>query len=108
MLGIMNKLPMVVAGVHEGKNEICARVGYFKLGINLGMERPTPLQVRQAVEKVFADDVYRKKVKELALEFSRYDAYERCSQYISRVAGKARERRPYMSMNSILPTGSSL
>lgn len=35
MLGIENKLPLVVAGVHEGKNEICARIGYFKYGINL-------------------------------------------------------------------------
>jgi UDP:flavonoid glycosyltransferase YjiC (YdhE family) len=30
LLGIKHNLPMVVAGVHEGKNEICARVGYFK------------------------------------------------------------------------------
>ena len=89
MLGIMNKLPMVVAGVHEGKNEICARVGYFKLGINLGMERPTPLQVRQAVEKVFADNVYRTNVRELAREFSKYDAYERCGRYISSVGKRA-------------------
>jgi len=49
------------------------------------MERPTPLQVRQAVEKVFADNVYRTNVKELAREFSKYDAYERCSRYISSV-----------------------
>ena len=52
MLGIENKLPMVVAGVHEGKNEICARVGYFKLGINLKTEKPTITQIKKAVEKV--------------------------------------------------------
>jgi UDP:flavonoid glycosyltransferase YjiC (YdhE family) len=40
MLGIENHLPLVVGGVHEGKNEINARVGYFKLGINLGTEKP--------------------------------------------------------------------
>ena len=38
MLGVENNLPMVVAGIHEGKNEICARVGFFKLGINLKTE----------------------------------------------------------------------
>jgi UDP:flavonoid glycosyltransferase YjiC (YdhE family) len=42
LLGIQHKLPLVVAGVHEGKNEICARIGYFKLGINLKTETPTP------------------------------------------------------------------
>ncbi|MEO8406423.1 MAG: glycosyltransferase, partial [Chitinophagaceae bacterium] len=35
MLGIENELPQVVAGIHEGKNEINARIGYFKLGVNL-------------------------------------------------------------------------
>jgi len=107
MLGIMNKLPMVVAGVHEGKNEICARVGYFKLGINLGMERPTPLQVRRAVEKVFADDVYRRNVKELAREFSKYDAYERCSKYISSVGKKANANSYRATDNSyVIPFSS--
>jgi UDP:flavonoid glycosyltransferase YjiC (YdhE family) len=32
LLSIQNQLPMVVAGVHEGKNEINARVGYFQTG----------------------------------------------------------------------------
>lgn len=90
LLGIMNKLPMVVAGVHEGKNEICARVGYFKLGIDLHTERPTPTQVRLAVEKVFASGGYRKKVRELAKEFAKYDAYERCSKHMAAVASMRR------------------
>ena len=37
---IMNELPMVVGGKYEGKNEICARAGYFGIGINLKTERP--------------------------------------------------------------------
>lgn len=56
------------------------------------------------MEKVFADDVYTRKVNELAQEFSRYDAYERCSRHISSVV---RGRGTYMSMNSILPIGRS-
>ena len=35
MLSIENEVPMVVAGIHEGKNEINARIGYFGLGVNL-------------------------------------------------------------------------
>jgi len=41
------------------------------------------------VEKVFADDVYRTNVRELAREFSKYDAYERCSKFISSVGKRA-------------------
>jgi UDP:flavonoid glycosyltransferase YjiC (YdhE family) len=73
LLGIQNELPMVVAGIHEGKNEICARVGYFKLGIDLNTETPTPEQIRNAVNKVMADQEYAEKVKELAEEFGHYD-----------------------------------
>lgn len=47
MQSIVNKLPMVVAGIHEGKNEICARVGYFKLGINLRTENPKPEKIKK-------------------------------------------------------------
>ena len=32
LLAIDHALPMVAAGINEGKNEICARIGYFKLG----------------------------------------------------------------------------
>jgi MGT family glycosyltransferase len=83
MLGIENKLPMVVAGVHEGKNEINARIGYFKLGVNLGTEKPTPAQIKAAVEKVMADPSYRKNVKELSKEFSKYDPYALCALYVA-------------------------
>ncbi|MER3470210.1 MAG: hypothetical protein C4330_02475 [Chitinophagaceae bacterium] len=47
MLGIQNELPLVVAGIHEGKNEINARIDFFKLGINLQTETPTPVQMKK-------------------------------------------------------------
>jgi UDP:flavonoid glycosyltransferase YjiC (YdhE family) len=94
MLGIMNKLPMVVAGVHEGKNEICARVGYFKLGINLRTERPTPRQVQDAVNRIIMDDEYRTNVKELAAEFARFNPCERSARYIAGLAKKGGAKEP--------------
>jgi len=83
MLGIENKLPLVVAGVHEGKNEICARVGYFKLGINLKTEKPTAGQLKTAVEKVLTDTSYKENVKELAKEFAAYDPNALTATYIA-------------------------
>ena len=84
-LSIENNLPMVTAGVHEGKNEICARVGYFNLGINLKTERPTPEQIRKSVEQIIANDMYRKNVTALSKEFSRYDPLELCEHYVQQV-----------------------
>ena len=76
LLGIQHQLPMVVAGVHEGKNEICARIGYFKLGINLKTETPSPEELRMAVKQVIADTIYGENVKKLAGEFRQYNPYE--------------------------------
>jgi MGT family glycosyltransferase len=83
MLGIENRLPMIVAGIHEGKSEINARVGYFKLGINLRTEWPTPRQLKQAVELIMNDDLYKDNVTRLAKEFSEYKPNELCAEYLA-------------------------
>jgi UDP:flavonoid glycosyltransferase YjiC (YdhE family) len=88
MLGIENKLPMVVAGVHEGKNEICARVGYFKLGINLKTERPSAERIKKAVEKVLRNPTYRKNVQRLSKEFRQYHPGELGASYIGALFNK--------------------
>lgn len=85
MLSIQNKLPMVVAGVHEGKNEICARVGYFKLGINLKTEKPTPDQLKQAVAKIAESKEYKKNVTRLSTEFMEYNPNELCERYVETI-----------------------
>ncbi len=85
MLSIENQLPMVTAGVHEGKNEICARVGYFKLGINLKTEQPSPEQIIMAVNEVMTNDVYKNNIENLGKEFKQYNANELCLQYVQAV-----------------------
>jgi MGT family glycosyltransferase len=85
MLAIENKLPLVVAGIHEGKNEINARIGYFELGINLNTEKPAPAQLKMAVEQVLANNMYKKNVEKLSKEFATYNPQELCEQYIYEV-----------------------
>ncbi|WP_114937456.1 glycosyltransferase [Mucilaginibacter endophyticus] len=82
LLGIKNRLPMVAAGLFEGKAEICARVGYFKYGIDLKTERPTPDEIRNAVVNVIADPVYKNNITALADEMEQYDARELCAKYL--------------------------
>ncbi len=85
MLAIENQLPMVVAGVHEGKNEINARIGYFNLGINLKTETPSPAALRAAVETIFAEKMYRGNVIKLRQEFEQYEPYSLCEKYINEI-----------------------
>jgi UDP:flavonoid glycosyltransferase YjiC (YdhE family) len=101
MLGIENELPMVVAGVHEGKNEICARIGYFNLGINLSTEKPTPLQIKNGVEKILADTMYKTNVERLSKEFNRYNPGELCARYITAVLSRPEKNRTAVIVNDV-------
>lgn len=85
MLGIQNKVPMVVAGIHEGKVEINARIGYFELGINLGTEKPTLAQIKKAVNKVLGTSKYKHNVTKLAKEFTNYNPNKLCAYYIAKL-----------------------
>lgn len=85
LMGIKHQLPMVVAGIHEGKLEINARVGYFKLGINLQTEKPTADQIKQQVEAVFANPSFKENVVQLGKEFKQYDPNVLCAGYVAEV-----------------------
>jgi len=90
MQGVCNKLPLLVAGVDEGKNEICARIGYFKYGINLKTQNPTAEQVRKGLNQLLSDSSYRENINRLSREFENYDTLKLCSGYIAQVAGRVR------------------
>ncbi len=67
-------VPLVAAGQTEEKPEICARVQWAGVGINLKTKMPTPVQVRDAVKKILASSHYRQKAQLLQAEIARYDA----------------------------------
>jgi UDP:flavonoid glycosyltransferase YjiC (YdhE family) len=85
LLSIQHSVPMVVAGMHEGKNEINARVGFFELGINLGTEKPSAAQVKKAVDTVLLKTKYTENVKRLCCEFRRYKPEEICAKHVARL-----------------------
>jgi MGT family glycosyltransferase len=83
LLSIKNKLPMVAAGVHEGKNEVCKRIDYFSIGIDLQTEIPTPEAIREAVEKVVSDAAYKENITMLSEEFATYNPEKLCADYMA-------------------------
>ena len=85
LLAIDHALPMVAAGINEGKNEICARIGYFKLGINLNTEKPSAEQIKNAVDTVLPDPQYKKNVGRLRDEFRSYDTSKLAADLILNV-----------------------
>lgn len=82
LLSLNYGVPILAAGKHEGKNEIVARIGYFKLGVNLGTETPTPKQITQGVKEVWRNPRYKQNLARLRGEFAQYDPNALSERYI--------------------------
>ena len=73
LAAFLHGVPVVGAGKREGKNDVNARVGYNKLGVDLRTERPKPAAIRRAVQTVLDDPAYRRNVAKLRAELHAYD-----------------------------------
>lgn len=72
-LALANGIPLVTAGQTEEKPEICARVQWTGVGIDLKTSTPTPMQVRNAVMKILSSSQYRQQAKQFKAEIASYD-----------------------------------
>ena len=71
---LVHGVPVVVAGVTEGKNEVAARVAWSGAGINLRTETPTPDQIREAVRALLDVPTYRDRARDLQSRYAQHDA----------------------------------
>lgn len=81
MLSLKHKLPMVTAGLNEGKIEICARIGYFKYGIDLKTETPAAKAIYDAATEIMENEIYKINVSRISDELSGYHSNELCADY---------------------------
>jgi UDP:flavonoid glycosyltransferase YjiC (YdhE family) len=73
LAAFLHGVPVVAAGKREGKNDINARVGYNKLGIDLRTENPKPAAIRKAVTAVLNDPTYTTNVAALRAELQAHN-----------------------------------
>lgn len=73
-LALANGVPLVTAGQTEEKPEICARVQWTGVGIDLKTSTPTPMQIRDAVMKILGSSQYRQRTLRFKAEIAQYDA----------------------------------
>ena len=66
-------VPIVAAGTSEDKNEICARIEWSGVGINLHSKRPSVSKIRRAVLEVLHKKRYRTRARELQKKFESLD-----------------------------------
>ncbi len=77
LAAIRHGVPVVAAGKTEGKNDINARIGHNRLGVDLRKERPKPASIHAAVVRVLADPTYSANVGALRAELESYDPMAR-------------------------------
>lgn len=73
LAAFLHGVPVVGAGKREGKNDINARIGYNKLGIDLRSEHPKPAAIRKAVRRLLDDPTYTQKVADLRAELQSFE-----------------------------------
>ena len=83
LLSLSNGVPVVGAGVREGKNDINARIEHFGVGVNLRTETPTAPQVARAVDRVLAEPSFRRRAQEVRNELARYQPLEIIDEYFA-------------------------
>ena len=81
-IAIAHGIPLIVAGETEDKMEVAARVEWAGAGINLRKQRPTSIEIRQAVNEVLTNPCYREKAKSLQVDFAKYDALTRTCELL--------------------------
>jgi UDP:flavonoid glycosyltransferase YjiC (YdhE family) len=79
-------VPLVVAGKSEDKADVCARVEWAKVGINLKTKTPTPQQISAAVKKVLIDPTYKANAKAIQAEMAQYDGPNTAVDLLERLA----------------------
>lgn len=85
-VALANGIPLVAAGTTEDKPEVCARIEWSGVGINLKTQTPTPTQVKDAVKEILASSNYRQKAQSLQAEIARYDAPTLAAKLLEQLA----------------------
>lgn len=76
-MALAHGVPMVAAGKTEDKAEICARIAWAGVGLNLKTDSPEPGQIQQAVLHVLAASIYRQNAQRLGNQRRNHPAADR-------------------------------
>ncbi len=92
-MALAHGVPLVAAGKSEEKAEVCARIGWSGVGINLKTHRPTPTQIRSAVRRVLNESHYHIRARRIQQDIARSDAGSTAAALLERLAAT---RRPVL------------
>jgi MGT family glycosyltransferase len=85
-LALAHGVPLVAAGETEEKPEICARIAWAGVGINLKTKSPGPAQVRMAVNTLLRDPSYRQRAQAIQADFAQHNAPCEAAELLEQLA----------------------
>jgi UDP:flavonoid glycosyltransferase YjiC (YdhE family) len=89
LLSLSKGVPVLAAGIREGKNDINAHVAYFGVGIDLHTESPKPNDIRRGAQRLLSEPQWQQSVARLRDELSSYHPNELIDAYLSNGKVKA-------------------
>lgn len=88
-----NAVPLVVAGDTEDKSDVCARVQWSGVGIDLGTGHPTADSIREAVLTVLHEPRFAAAARRMQEEFSRYRPLDTIADLVGSLSDAASDVR---------------
>jgi UDP:flavonoid glycosyltransferase YjiC (YdhE family) len=85
-IAIANGVPLIAAGRTEEKPEICARIAWAGVGVNLKTKSPTAKQINTTVKQILSEPRYRQKAQEIQADYARHDAPTESAYLLERLA----------------------
>jgi UDP:flavonoid glycosyltransferase YjiC (YdhE family) len=82
MLSLSKGVPILTAGISEGKNDINAHIRYFKLGVDLRTEKPTPGKIKIKAKEILEETTYKKNVSKLQSVLKSYNANQIIEDFV--------------------------
>lgn len=79
-------VPLIAAGNTEEKPEICNRVEWSGVGLNLKTKSPKPSQIQKAVKKVLTNPRYQEKARQIQADFARHQAAGAAADLLEQLA----------------------
>lgn len=87
---LANGVPLVATGRTEDKPEVCARVAWAGVGVNLKAATPSEARIRAAVRRVLSDPSYRHRAQLLEAAMRAHDAPAEAVDLIERLVATGR------------------
>ena len=87
-MALAHGIPLVAAGKSEDKMEICTRIEWSRVGINLKTDKPTPKQLQKAIQQILDNPHYRQQAQKIQTEIVQSSPAEKAAKLLQDLANR--------------------